>query len=148
MAATRTTRSRTYRDEESGWTGWIAFAAIMLILVGMISVIEGLTAIFNPHYYIVAPSGLLVTGDLTVWGWVQFSMGVIGLLTGFGVFMGNLVARVVAAIIAGVSAIVHLAFIPAYPFWSIIIILLDIIVIYAITAHGDEFRTPSKNDDY
>lgn len=146
MTATRTTPPETDRRprEESGWAGWIAFAGIMLVLMGLFTAIEGVVAIFDPHFYAVAPSGLLVTGDLTVWGWVQLGMGVIAFATGLAVLAGNAAARVVAAIIAGLSAIVHLAFIPAYPFWAIIVIVLDIIVIYAITAHGNDFRAAPK----
>lgn len=148
MTATPTPTETTYRGdrEESGWTGWIAFAGIMLVLLGLFSVIEGLVAVFNPHFYIVGPAGLVVTSDLTVWGWVQFGTGAIAFGTGLALLAGSAVARVVAAIIAGVSAVVHLAFIPAYPVWAIIVIALDIVVIYALTAHGDDYRAPDKRD--
>ncbi|HEY1574612.1 MAG TPA: hypothetical protein VGG05_24990 [Pseudonocardiaceae bacterium] len=148
MTATRTTPPDTYREPRQGsaWTGWIAFGGIMLLLMGLFAAIEGIVAIANPTFYAVAPSGLLVTGDLTVWGWVQLGLGVVAFVTGLAVLAGNAVARVVAAIIAGISAIVHLAFIPAYPFWAIIVIALDVIVIYALTAHGDDYRAPSKMD--
>lgn len=148
MTATRTTPPETYREprEETGWTGWIAFAGIMLVLMGLFTAIEGIVAVSDPQFYAVSPSGLLVTGDLTVWGWVQIGLGVVAFVTGIAVLAGNAVARIVAAIIAGLSAIVHLAFIPAYPFWAIIVIVLDIIVIYALTAHGDDYRATSKTD--
>ncbi|HEX5119793.1 MAG TPA: hypothetical protein VFW65_31800 [Pseudonocardiaceae bacterium] len=148
MTATRTTPPETYGEprEESGWTGWIAFAGIMLLMTGLFTAIEGIVALANPNFYAVAPSGLLVTADLTVWGWVQLGLGLVAFLTGVAVLAGNAIARIVAAIIAGVSAIVHLAFIPAYPFWAIIVIVLDVIVIYALTAHGGDYRARSKTE--
>lgn len=143
---TATTRTYVREREESGWTGWIAFGGIMLILLGLFSVIEGLVAVFDQQFYAVTRSGLVVTADLTVWGWVHFGMGAIAFAAGIGVLAGNKAARIAAAIIAGLSAIVHLAFIPAYPLWAIIIIALDVIVIYALIAHGDELKPPAKMD--
>jgi hypothetical protein len=36
--------------------------------------------------------------------------------------------------------VVNFAFIPAYPVWSLLIITVDILVIYALIAHGGELR--------
>ena len=47
-------------------------------------------------------------------------------------------ARIVAILTAMVSAVVNLAFMSAYPLWSAIMIAVDVLVIYAVTAHGDE----------
>jgi uncharacterized membrane protein (DUF106 family) len=65
-------------------------------------------------------------------------MGVLAFVIGVCVLAGRRWARIAAAVLAGLSAVVHLAFIPALPFWAIIVIAIDVIVIYAITAHGDE----------
>ncbi|HET6505091.1 MAG TPA: hypothetical protein VFG87_30440 [Amycolatopsis sp.] len=133
-------RGRMVEEPEraTGWTGWVAFAGVMLILLGLFHAIEGLVAVFNRGYYLVTPSGLVVNVDYTVWGWVQFGLGVLAVGVGIGLFTGNLAARIGGVIIAAASAIVNLSFVAAFPVWSILIIAVDVIVIYAIVVHGRE----------
>jgi hypothetical protein len=80
----------------------------------------------------------VVNVDYTVWGWVQFGLGVLAVGVGIGLFTGNLAARIGGVIIAAASAIVNLSFVAAFPVWSILIIAVDVIVIYAIVVHGRE----------
>jgi hypothetical protein len=128
-------------DRFSGWVGWIIFAGLMMILLGAFQAIEGLVALFNQGYYLVRPSGLVISVDYTAWGWVHLIIGVLAMLAGVGLMKGNAVARVVGVVLAGLSAIVNLAFIAAYPLWSTIVIAIDIIVIYAIIVHGRELKS-------
>jgi hypothetical protein len=129
------------RDPDpTGWTGWVIFASIMMILLGSFQAVEGLVAIFDKSYYHVSSSGLLVSVDYTAWGWTHLLLGVLIFVSGLGVLAGNVAARVVAVILAGISALVNLAFIEAYPIWAIIIITVDVLVIYALTVHGRELR--------
>lgn len=132
--------SQTYREPQrtTGWTGWIAFGGIMLVLLGMFHAIEGLVAVFDNGYYRVTPSGLVVNVSYNVWGWVHFGMGVTAFVVGIGVLAGRTIARAAAVVIAAASAVIHLAFIAAYPVWSLVIITLDVIVIFAILVHGRE----------
>jgi hypothetical protein len=126
----------------TGWAGWVVFAGVMLLMLGAFHVIEGLVALFNDGFYVVRPSGLVVNVDYNTWGWLHLILGVIGIVIGLGLLKGNIAARVAGVILAGLSAIVNLAFIAAYPVWSTIIIALDIIVIYAIVVHGRELQRP------
>lgn len=125
----------------SGWTGWVVFAGIMLIMLGAFQVIEGLVALFDEGYYLVASSGLVLHVDYNVWGWVHLVIGILAVATGLGLLAGNTAARVAAIILAVLSAIVNLAFIAAYPVWSTVVIAVDIIVIYAIVVHGRELKS-------
>jgi hypothetical protein len=101
-------------------------------------VMEGVTALVNDDFYVVRPDALLVAVGYTVWGWVHLVLSVVGIVTGAGLMRGNPVARVVAVAYAAVSALVHLAFLPAYPVWSALVIAFDVVVIYAVTVHGRE----------
>jgi hypothetical protein len=122
----------------TGWQGWIAFAGMLMILLGSFHAMAGLVALFQDDYFLVANSGLLVTVDYTTWGWVHLVLGVVVALAGFALFSGAMWARIVAILTAMVSAVVNLAFMSAYPLWSAIMIAVDVLVIYAVTAHGDE----------
>ncbi|HVV14547.1 DUF7144 family membrane protein [Amycolatopsis sp.] len=132
MSATRTTERTT------GWTGWVAFCGIMLVLLGLFHAVEGLVAVFDKGYYLVAPSGLPVHLSYNVWGWLQVGMGVVAVLVGIGVLAGNTIAQVAGAVFAAASAVVHLLFIAAYPVWAIVIITVDVLIIYALLVHGKE----------
>ena len=129
--------------EPTAWTGWIAFSGFMMILLGTFQAIEGLVAVFDDGFYRVRPDGLLVNVDYSVWGWVHLLLGVVVVVSGLGVLVGNLLARIVGVVLAVVSAVLNLAFISAYPVWSTIMITIDVIVIYAIIVHGRELKSDS-----
>jgi len=78
--------------------------------------------------------------DYNTWGWIHLVIGLVGVLVGIGLLAGNLAARVAGVAIAFLSALVNMAFISAYPVWSVILIALDVIVIYAIMVHGRELK--------
>jgi hypothetical protein len=126
--------------DPTAWTGWIVFASVMMFLLGSFQVIQGLVAIFDDGYYAVTASGLVVNIDYTAWGWIHLLLGLLIVISGVGVLAGNLAARIVGVLLAGLSAIANLLFIEAYPIWSIVVITVDVLVIYALTVHGRELR--------
>ena len=125
----------------TAWIGWIAFAGIVMLLLGSVNAVQGIVALFNDEYYLVSASGLLVAVDYSTWGWTLLIYGVIVGGTGIGVLFGWMWARVVGVILAGLNALVNLAFVAAYPLWSMLIIVLDVVVIYALVVHGREVRS-------
>jgi len=129
--------------DQTAWTGWVVFAAFMMILVGCFQAIEGLVAVFDEGFYRVTENGLVVNVDYTVWGWTHLLLGALLVIAGVGVLAGNIVARIVAIVLAGLSALVNLVFIEAYPIWSVLIITIDVLVIYALVVHGRELRSSS-----
>ena len=143
MADTRSARrgvqpSHSGSTTVTGWVGWVFFAGVMMILIGIFHVIDGLVALFKDDFYVVGKSGLVVSVDYTVWGWVHLLFGIVLILAGFAVLAGRTWARVVGIILASIGAIVNLGFLGAYPIWSVLMIALDVIVIYALAVHGRE----------
>lgn len=133
-------RGREAPPEPTGWTGWVVFGAMMMILLGSFQAIAGLVALFDDGYYLVSPNGLVVNVDYTTWGWVHLIVGLVALAAGFGLVRGAMWARVLGVAAAAISAIVNFAFIAAYPFWALTMITLDVLIIYAIVAHGRELQ--------
>src|SRR4051794_5794276 len=129
-----------YAEPTSAWAGWVVFGGVMLIMMGSFQIIEGLVALFDDGFYLVRSNGLVVDVNYNTWGWIHLLIGVVGVLAGLGLLVGNMVARIVGVIAAFLSAIVNLAFISAYPVWSAIMITLDVIVIYAVVVHGRELK--------
>jgi hypothetical protein len=120
----------------SGWAvGFILFAAIMMIMVGVFQALQGLVAIFENEFY-VATRNYLFQFDATAWGWIHLLIGLLVAFAGWGLLSGRTWARVVAITLAVLSAIANFLFIPYYPFWSLLIIAVDVFVIWALVAHG------------
>ena len=132
-----------YREERSGWVGWIVFGGVMLIMMGAFQLTTGLVALFNDGFYLVGKNGLVVDVDYNTWGWVHLLIGIVAVLSGVGLLAGNMAARIAGVVVAFLSALVNLAFISAYPVWSTMIIVIDVIVIYAIIVHGRELKDDS-----
>jgi hypothetical protein len=124
--------------ETSGWAGGlILFAGLMMIMVGIWQALQGLVAIFENEFY-VATRNYLFQFDATTWGWIHLLLGLLVALAGWGLLSGRTWARVVAITLAVLSAIANFLWLPYYPFWSMLIIAVDIFVIWAIAAHGHE----------
>ena len=125
-------------QQTTGWAvGFILFAAIMMVMTGFFQVLAGLVAIFENEFY-VATREYLFQFDATTWGWIHLLVGLLVAFAGWGLLSGRTWARVVAITLAVLSAVANFLFIPYYPFWSLLIITLDIFVIWAIAAHGRE----------
>jgi hypothetical protein len=124
----------------TGWAGWVAFAGFMLLMIGAFHIIEGLVAVFRDEVFVVGPEGLLVNVDYTAWGWAHMIGGALAVLVGACLLAGQTWARAVAVIVAILSAITNMLFLPAYPIWSAIVIAVDVLVIWAVVVHGSEIK--------
>jgi hypothetical protein len=118
----------------NGW-GLVVFAGVMMIILGSFHALEGLTAILKDQFFVSTPN-YLISVDVTSWGWIHLIGGVVVALAGFFVFSGAVWARAVGIVLAGLSAIANFLFIPYYPFWSLLMIPLDVFVIWALARHG------------
>ena len=101
---------------------------------------QGLVALFDDGSYAVGSDGLAVPVDYTVWGVVHLLVGTLAVLIGVGLLAGNMVARGAAVMLATFSAIANLAFLPARPVWSLLVIAIDVVVIHAVVVHGGELE--------
>ena len=126
-------------DERTGWTGWIAFAGVMMIIGGALNLLYGIIAAVNDEWVVFTNRGDVYL-DVSEWGWVHIILGAIVLLSGIGVFSGNILARTVGVIVASISLVANFFFLPVYPLWSLIVITIDVLVIWALTAHGRDMR--------
>ena len=129
---------RRVEPEVTGWVGWVFFAGIMMVTIGVVHAIQGLVAIFNDGFLLVRSDDLIVSVNYTGWGWTQLVLGVVVAAAGVALFSGRTWARVIAVLAASVSILINIAFMAAYPWWSLTGIVLDVLVIYAVTVHGRE----------
>ena len=102
--------------------GFALFAGFLMILGGIFQLIEGFAALFSGSF-------------LVFWGWIHLIIGIVIVLAGIAVFSGRVWGRMVGIILALLSAIANFFYIPYYPIWSIIVILLDIVIIWALASY-------------
>jgi hypothetical protein len=110
-----------------------------MVLAGIFQAIAGLAAMFKDSVFVVSQNSLLVF-NYRQWGVVHLILGIILMLAGGAMFSGKMWARIVAVLLAALSAIANFAFIEAYPWWSLTVIILDVVVIYAVAVHGGELK--------
>ena len=132
----QTNRATSQQDKPSAWaTGFIMFAAVLMIMAGAFQALSGLVALFQDEFYVTTPNYVLQF-DTTTWGWIHLLIGLLVLFAGIAVLSGQTWGRVIGVILAVLSALSNFAFLPYYPFWSMLIIALDVFIIWALTAHG------------
>ncbi|GAA1443134.1 DUF7144 family membrane protein [Leifsonia poae] len=126
--------------QRTGWVGWGRFAAVIVLVNGIFGVLQGIVALFAPDPYYVLARGHLFLFDVSGWGWWTLIIGILMILTGAALFTGATWARVITIVLVIIGAIGQMLLIPAQPWWASITIGIDILIIYALTAHGRELR--------
>ena len=121
------------REPTTGMTGLAKFAGVLLIISGLWDVVIGLSGILADKIFVSTPE-YLYAFDLTGWGWVHLILGLVVGGTGIGVLKRMTWARIVGVALASASLLVNFAFIPHYPFWSILVIALDVLIIWQLAS--------------
>jgi len=124
-------------------SGWVTFAGVMLFIVGVLNVIYGIAAIGDSSFFVQDQKYIL--SNLNTWGWVTLLIGALQLFAAFSLWSGGIYGRVIAIAAASLSALGALLSIPAYPFWSLAIFAIDIIIIHQVAVYGGrEADTPRR----
>ena len=124
------------RVRERQPTGWTVFAGMVLVIVGSLDALWGLAGILNDQVLVVGGHGTIIA-DTTTWGWVHLILGSIVALTGMGLFTGSSGARWAAVFFVMVNAVSQIVWFPLAPLWAFLIIILDVTIIYQLTARWE-----------
>lgn len=108
-----------------------------MVILGFLDAFWGLAAILNDEVVVVGGHGALIF-DITAWGWFQMLLGVVIGLTGFGLLVGNEVARVLGIFLLAINAVLQIVWFPAAPLWAFLMIVLDVVIIYQLTVNWTE----------
>ena len=122
------------RHVEGQGYGLVLFASVLLIIVGFFNLIYGIAAIANSHVFVA--NAHYVFANLHTWGWITLIIGVLQLIAAGGIVTGNQLARWFAVAVVGLNAIDMMFFIPAYPFWALTIIAVDVVALYGLCAYA------------
>lgn len=118
------------------WSGWILFAGLLMALIGAFNALQGLAAIFSEGYFVVTEDELLVF-DFTAWGWITLIWGIVLVAGGLGLVTGREWARWTGIAVVGLNAVGQAAFLAAFPFWSVLVISLCVVVLFALAARWE-----------
>jgi hypothetical protein len=128
---------------QDSWSGWIVFAGFLIVIVGALDILQGFVGILEDEYVVATAKGLAIV-DVTAWGWMTLLWGGLLVLAGLGLLGGAGWARWLAIIGVSVNAVQQIAFMAnypqAYPLWNILIVTLNIVVLYALTARWQGFK--------
>ncbi|MEI5675695.1 MULTISPECIES: DUF7144 family membrane protein [unclassified Nocardioides] len=127
------TSGRAYDHSTSGLValGTTAFAGVMLATVALFQILEGIAAIGEDSVFVTGLDYVYKL-DVTTWGWIHLVVGVIGLATAVGILAAQPWGYVAGIAIATIGAVTNFAFLPFYPFWSIVVLSFNILVIWAL----------------
>ncbi|QHT58026.1 hypothetical protein GXP71_19355 [Cellulomonas sp. H30R-01] len=122
----------------TGWVGWVWFGAFCLLTVGLFNVVSGLIAVFSEEK-VLAWSGQGVTiVDVSTWGWVHLILGALMVALGLVLFTGAAWARWTASVLVVLNLVAQFVSLPITPWWSLAVIVLDVVVLWALIVHGEE----------
>jgi hypothetical protein len=114
--------------------GWVIFAATMFVVSAALNVIWGIAAVSNSHFFIANTSYIL--SDLNTWGWVAIGFGALESLAALSIWRGGAFGRWFGIAVAGLAILVAMMSLPAYPLWSLVLVAIYALVIYALAVYG------------
>jgi hypothetical protein len=132
-------RAATTAYDEVHGLGWLLFAGIMLLVAGVLNVIYGIAAIDDSRFFVADQKYII--SSLNTWGWVALVLGAVQIIAAFSIWAGNQFGRWFGITAAALNAIAALLSIPAYPFWSLAIFAVDVLVIYGLATYGGQHRS-------
>jgi hypothetical protein len=133
-ATTEPSRGTGGRHAEGRGYGLVLFASILLVVVGCFNLIYGIAAIANSHVF--TANAHYVFASQRAWGWITLIIAVLQLLAAAGILAGNQLARWFAVGVLALNAIDMMLFLPAYPFWALTIIAMDVVALYGLCAYA------------
>ena len=125
--------------EATGWTGWVVFAAFIMMLSGTLTGIQGFLAVINHNWSMWNNDGAPY-GSVYWWGWWTLVVGAVVFAIGAALLRGSMFARTVAVFVAAGSLISQFVTLNIAPLWSLTVIIIDILVIWAVMVHGKEMK--------
>ena len=134
MTSATTRPARGTRGRGGEGYGLVLFAAVMLLVTSFFNLTDGIAAIANSHVFVA--NAHYVIGDLRVWGWTALILSILQLVAGLGVLAGNQLARWAGVGLLALNLIAQMFFLPAYPFWSLTIIAVDVVALWGLCVYG------------
>lgn len=135
--------SRNRGHQVTGWIGWVQFASVLMFISGVAHIFLGAGAVLAQSWYLYAIGNVYLL-NASSWGWSLMIGGVLLIVSAMLLMAGNIIGRIAAIVLLVGSLVANLALFPAAPIWSILVIVLDVVILYAVIAHGGEMKYLAK----
>jgi hypothetical protein len=119
-------------------SGWVTFAAVIAGIVSIYNILSGIAAISKDDQT-EAVAKVLYGIDISVWGWFWLILGVVQLVTAWLIYSRNPIGQMLGLLWAFIAASLSVLMIFVAPIWALVVLGINIIVIYALVAHTEEF---------
>lgn len=126
-------------NKVTGWVGWVLFAGVVLIVSGAVQALYGLGALLNNNFLLVTQNHVAVV-NVHAWGWIHLIGGLLLIAAGYSVVNGSAFGRIVAVVLTALALVANMTYVTAYPIWTLMLITVDVLVLYALVVHGSEAR--------
>ncbi len=128
--------STTPRPGPKTDSGWAVFAGVLFVLAGIFHVMWGIAAIANDDNFVTDE---LLFGDLSLWGVFYLVVGALQLSAAWLIAKARPAGRALGFLLAGLSAINAMFTFGANPLWSATILICDLLILYGLAVHGDDY---------
>lgn len=123
----------------TGWSGWVVFAAFVMGVSGIFHIILGIAGVLSRNWYLY-DSGDVFLLDATAWGWSMIVGGALLILAAALLMEGKMLGRIIGGVIVLASLVANLSLLSVAPLWSVAVIVIDVLILYAIIVHGSELK--------
>jgi hypothetical protein len=124
-------------ESTAGASGWVIFAGVIMLVLGFLDAMWGLAAVINNEVVTVGGRGGVVVWDISAWGWGHLILGTLVAMTGLGLLAGQSWARWLGVLFVSLNVLVQFGTFGLFPLWSIMIIAIDIVILYQLTARWE-----------
>ena len=125
-------------SQATGWVAWVLLGAMFLVLLGVLHLGMGLVALFRPEILAGSRSEQLLPGGDDALATIHIVLGTVAVITGVGLVRGLRWARAIAVVLGGLAGIVNFIYVSEHPVWGVTAMVMAVVVIYAVAAHGGE----------
>lgn len=125
-------------DDGVEGSGWLLFASIMIVIAGVLNIIWGIAAIGNSKFF--TQNATYILSGLNTWGWIVLIIGVLELFAAYSILVGGQYGRWLGIAVVSINSIAALMSIPAYPFWSLCLFGINLLIIYGLAAYGGQHK--------
>ena len=120
----------------SGWAGGGYFSGLLMVVLGAAQGILGVSELGQKKLFFVFTDKLVTNNYFLTWGWVDLVLGVFLLVAGLYALHGSSMAKVIGAFFAGLGVLANLVFLPVYPLWSVVAVVLGVFIMYSLVVRS------------
>ena len=118
----------------------VTYAAIMMLVLGGFHILVAISEFANSTWVLSRLDVQLFIPILLIWGIIDLIIGAIALYAGISTLRGGAFGWIMGYTFAILGIIRWLFYIPVAPVLAVVVVVLNMLVIYALVQHSDYFQ--------